>query len=366
MLPLLALAALQTPTAFKDPYDGLLGPKSLMLRTPTGRMDKPVVSPKHGWEFDYTVGGYVGTGEAKGLRFALYSQESTAGSARPESVVRTLLRLYSFNYKVLGLDHRPLDRGPATPPSQIVTAYLCYGGDPGGEQLFDVDSSIGGAPVNTVYFYDLRSFTDPVEATREVAHEYGHATLPPIGGDYTAPEAWANGYLGEKLYLGYLAEARRTGALGPEDTFGATPEALRAWVRKNVDPLVDDALANGPRPALLARKDKAGMDALFGLALATARLYGPRLMVRALIVGGNDAKAFPSAASTAAEEPEWTTLQVPAAMMGKPVWAPVGDGDVKTLQRRVSGATVLEARDGWAHLRPTNATVKIVVRGVKR
>jgi hypothetical protein len=364
MLPLLALAVLQQPdTSFKaDTLSGLLGKDSLLIRTPVERLPSAKRSPKQGWEFDWTSAGYVGfphDPSRQELRFELFSQESTQGSARPESVVRALLRLFSYNRAALNLDH-------SAEFAKVVTVYLCYGGDPGGEQLFDVDNSLGGAKVNTVYFYDLRSFTDPVETTREVAHEYGHATLPAVGGTYTAPEAWSNGLLGEKLYLSYLAEARRKGELGPEDTFGASPEALRAWVRKNVDPLVDDALLNGPRPALLAGKGKASMDAFLGLALLTSRLYGPGQLVRALFIGGTDAKAFPAAAATAAEEREWTSLAIPAELAGKPVWVPVGDADKREIQKRVSNAEVLETRDGWAHLQVRNPTVKVVVRGIKR
>ena len=365
MLPLLALALLQQPdTLFKEePLSGVLGKDSLMIRTPTERLPKARRSPKQDWEFDWTVAGYVGldplSPERKELRFELFSQESTQGSARPESVVRTLLRLFSYNKTALRLEHSPEF-------SKVVTVYLCFGGDPGGEQLFDTDRSLNGAKVNTVYFYDLRSFTDPVEATREVAHEYGHATLPAVGGSYTSPEAWSNGILGEKLYLSYLAEARRKGELGPADTFGATPEALQAWVRRNVDPLVEDALVNGPRPALLAGTGKASMDAFLGLALLTARLYGPAKLTQALFVGGNDPKAFPDAAATAAEEREWTSLSIPADLAAKPVWVPVGDADKRELQKRVSNATVLEARSGWARIQIGNPAVKPVVRGIKR
>ena len=361
MLPFFALALLQQSEApFKqDTFDGLLGKGSLMIRTPTERLPKPKLAPKQGWEFDWNTAGYVGSADRMELRFELFSQESTQGSARPESVMRNLLRLFSYNRKVLNLEHSPEF-------AKVVTAYLCYGGEPGGEQLFDVDKALNGAKVNTIYFYDLRSFTDPVETTREVAHEYGHATLPAVGGSYTAPEAWSNGILGEKLYLTYLAEARTKGTLRPEDTFGATPEALRAWVRKNVDPLVEDALLNGPRPTLLAGKSKASMDAYLGLALLTSRFYGGAPLVRALFIAGTEPTAFPDAAATAAEEPPATSIAVPEAFRSKPFWMPVGEGDKKTLQKRVSNATILEVRSGWARMQVGNPAVKVFVRGIAR
>ena len=343
MLPLLALAVLQQERRVtKDTnLDGLQGKDSLLIQVPVDRMKKPKVSPKQAWEFDWTVAGYVGDANRKEMRFDVYSQESTQGSARAESVTRTLLRLADFNRTKMRLDH---DREFG----KIVQIYLCYGGDPGGEQLFDVDNGLGGSKVDTVYLYDLRSFTDPVEATREVAHEYGHAVLPPVGGAYAAPERWANGYLGEKLYLSYLADAREAKRLGPEDTLGATPAALRAWVKRNVDPLVDKALVEGPKAKDLAGSDKAAMDSFFGLALATARLYNPVVLHRALLIAGNDPKAFPDAASVASEEDHLYTLNIPDSLHGKAIWLPLGK-DPK--RRMLMGASVLGWRDGWAHVR---------------
>ena len=353
MLPLLALAVLQHEgRVTKDTnLDGLLGKDSLLIQVPVERLKRPKLSPKQGWEFDWTVAGYVGNANQKEMRFDVYSQESTQSSLRAESVTRTLLRLASFNKARMRLDH-------AAEFSKIVQVYLCYGGEPGGEQLFDVDKGLDGAKVNTIYLYDLRSFTDPVEAAREVAHEYGHAVLPPVGGDYAAPEAWANGYLGEKLYLGYLADARETGQIGPEDTFGATPAVLRAWVRKNVDPLVEKALTDGPQAKALAGKDKAAMDAFFGLALATARLYNPVALHRALLVAGGDPKAFPDAASVASEEAHLYTLDVPASLHGKAIWLPLGKDPKKS---RIMGASPIgnERRDGWVHVRVGSGPVVV-------
>ena len=338
--------------------DGLLGPKTLLIRTQTERLSHPKRSPKQGWEFDWSTAGFVGgfkppNTDLKERRFELFSQESTQGSTRPEGVVRMLLRLFSYNISYMRLEHAPEF-------SKTVTVYLCFGGDPGGEQLVDVDNQTGGDKVDTIYFYDLKSMTDPVEAVREVAHEYGHAVLPPLGGDYTAPEAWANGYLGEKLYLSYLARAREAKEKDPArlyaaDTLGATAPALRAWVVKNVDPLVADALTNGPRPALLARKDKAGMDAAFGLILATAQLYNPYVMCRALYANGADPKTFPEAAATAAAEPRQITLSIPPALRSKPIWIPIGPDRKKNV---VQGATEMGPRkDGWVRIQPGRTDV---------
>lgn len=360
MLPLIAALAFQQEGApFKETtIDGLLGPKSLVIRTQTERLSQPKRSPKQGWEFDWSVGGFVGgfrppNQDLKALRFELFSQESTLTKVRAENVVRLLLRLYSYNISYLRLDH-------ADEFDKAVTVYLCFGGDPGGEQIFEADNQNGGKKVDDIYFYDLNSLTDPVETVREVAHEYGHAVLPPLGGSYTAPEAWANGYLGEKLYLSYLAQARSEGRLAREETFGATEAALHAWVRKNVDPLVEDALVNGPRPALLAGKGKASMDAALGLALAAAQVYGsagPYLMHRALRYCGGDPTAMPDAFDMAAKEVSQATLTIPAALKSKPIWIPLGQDRKKN---RLLGANVLEVRkDGWTRILPGRTIVVV-------
>ncbi len=354
MLPLLALAVLQQGegTKFKVQYlDGALGPRTVMLQTPLERLPNPKTSPKYNWQFDWTTAGYVNYKEGASLCFELYSQESTQGSPRPEAVVRNLMRLYSYNVDKLRLEHSP-EFG-----NGLVSVYLCYGGEPGGEQLYDVDRQDGReTKVNSIYLYDLRSFTDPVEAAREVAHEYGHATLPPVGG-FTAPEDWANGYLGEKLYLSHLARELAAKRLEPADAMGATAEQLGKWVEKNVDPLIADAAAQGPRPALLAGKGKASMDAFLSLALWTARLYDEKAMVKALFINGpTEAKSFPDAIGEAADLREITTLQIPASLRSKPIWVPVGPNG------RVSGAKTLETKNGWARIQAGTTPVVVINR----
>jgi hypothetical protein len=364
MLPLFALAVLQRPgTVYQQAaFDGLLGKESIRVVKPIERMPEPRFSgktfgePPQPWRFEWNVAGYSKTEEGYHLRFDLWSQESTVGSKRPEAVVRALLRLQNYNEAKLRLQHASVFEG-------IVTVFLCYGGEPGGEQLVETQHVEGDLPhgvppqdrkIDAIYLYDLRSFTQPVEMMREVAHEYGHATLPPVGG-FTQPEDWANGYLGEKLYLGYLAGALKRGELAPDDAMGATAKDLEAWTAKNVEPLVEDAATEGPRAALLAGKSKASMDAFIGLALWTARLYDEKLMTRALAINGPNAKDFPDSVSTAVEERHLTTLNIPASLRGKPIWIPVGMDKKKCW---VMGAQELTPRkNGWVKIKPSPIVV---------
>ena len=360
MLTLLAFAALQVSDDAVDfsYVDGILGKRSIMIRTPKVRLKPPKFSPKPfgeppaPWQFDWTTGAYVATGESYRARIEVFSQEAIRSTSRPTSVARLFGQLYSFNAARLRLDHST-EFG-----NGVVSVYLCFGGKSGGEQLYDIETGPEGErKVNTIYLYDLPSFTDPVEMVREIAHEYGHATLPPVGG-YSAPENWSNGLLGEKLYLPYLAAARRKGEISGADTMGATADALDAWTKRNVDPLVASAALNGPRASLLAAKDKPSMDAFLGLALLTARLYGPKTMTRALIANGVlSATTFPAAAATAAEEPETTILDIPPTLRTKPIWIPLGAG-------RLSGAKILSKKAGWARIQAS--TGPVVVRGIPR
>lgn len=346
MLPLIALVALQSEgTVYKQlTLDSLLGPQSLMILTPVERMPMPRLSPKKfgeppkPWEFDWNTTGYSKIDGGQRIRIDLWSQESTKGSKRPEQVLRMLMRLYAYNVSRLRLQHSRDYDG-------MVNVFLCYGGEPGGEQLIEVDHQPDGdQKIDSIYLYDLRSFTDPVEMVREVAHEYGHATLPPIGG-FKEPEEWANGYLGEKIYMTYLAEALAKGELGTDDVMGATAQGIAAWKAKNIDPLVTAAAINGPQTSVLAGKSKASMDAFIGLALWTKQLYGERAMTRALVMNGVDAKEFPASIATASEEPDIASLKIPEDLRGRPIWVPAGTG-------KFAGVTVLDtkSRPGWAKI----------------
>ncbi|HWA83086.1 MAG TPA: hypothetical protein VG820_06635, partial [Fimbriimonadaceae bacterium] len=87
----------------------------------------------------------------------------------------------------------------------------------------------------------------------------------PIGG-FKQPEVWADGYLGEKLFLKWLKNDIAAGRLTSDDAMGAGLDKLSAWVAKNVDPLIDQAAYQEPVPALI-NESKGGMDDFIGLAL---------------------------------------------------------------------------------------------------
>lgn len=312
-------------------------PKSttiLMYQGPVEPLDPPKESPKKfgvdktPWQFPWMTDGFAQTSRLRLQKyFRVFAQEQKGD--RIGQVTQMLLRLWNLNYDRLGLTHSPQFDGG------LVEVYLCFGGRPGGEQLFDVDKGIDlrthkpvDVPVNTIYIYDMASFTDPVEMAREVAHEYGHATLPPIGG-YTSPEYWADGYLGEKLMLRWIRDDMAAGRLGPLDAMGVTKEQLDKWLEANVDPLVQKAAVTFPSPSLLGKKDDSGMNAFIGESLYVDTILGDAVYARSLKMGVTDVRDYPANAVLAAEEPIEAPLTIPPFLYGKSIWIPLGTGKLK-------------------------------------
>lgn len=318
------------------------GIRRAVVYVPDERLDPPKVSPKQKWMFDWLSEGLVRpkpSDEALQPRFRVFSQEHKLFDDLAPVVTRMALRLWEYNFYHLGIDHANKYN------AHIVDFYLCFGGTAGGEQLFGEDDEGGHThSVNTIYIYDLSSFSSPVEMAREVAHEYGHATLAPVGG-YTDPEDWANGYLGEKLYLRWIRDEMAAKRLTSDDAMGASYDAINAWVKKNVDPWVVQS-ATRPPTVNIARTDAAGMHAFLGLALYLGAILPEDVFSRSLMtIGSTSATDYPSAAVGAVETHAEVSLNIPPLLKGEQLFVPVGKG-------RISGARVLSTTDGWAKIQP--------------
>jgi hypothetical protein len=312
------------------------------LRIPYEPLPAPKRSPLIEGGFHRTVTGMAQLRGQFVPRFRVFRQQV---SGKPEEDVsagaaRLLLRLWEVNYYRLRLDHS------LEYQLQTVDAYLCDGGKPGGEHRFTVDKddrTPGGSPakVNTVHIYDVGGLTKPAEWFRELAHEYGHATLPPVrveGG----PETWANGDLGERLYAVWMLGLMREGKASPADAMGASAEDLEAYVEAKVRPLVGKVASNGPDAEALAGHGQAAYDAYLGLACHAQAVLPPSVFARSLVLADDQSPgAYLRATVAAAEEAaEWT----PRAPAGKASWLPLG-------RSKLRGGTVIERRDGWAKVR---------------
>lgn len=271
------------------------------------------------------------------LRFRIFSQLEITHTGTSPAVAALLLRLWRFNYEEMIMDHKPDYR-------RLVDVYLCEGGEPGGEHMFteDLEAPKGqSSKANTIYIYELPTFVEPLEKLREIAHEYGHATLAAVGG-YKAPEYWANGFLGEKLFLCRLAQEA-----GEQDwMMGTKVSDLKNWIEKECKPLSTSAAQASPFTALKGN-DEPAMDRYIGLMLWLQIVLPPKLVGRAMkFQSSSDATTVPKNVVDAIEGAGPFTFTVPDHLRQKTIWLPFGNFTLK-------GAKVLTKKSGWVQVQPT-------------
>jgi hypothetical protein len=303
----------------------------------------PKKCPKYRWEFPFCIEALARptpVAEPQ-TRFRVFSQSPKAGLLA-RSVARCLLRLWDLSNRNLSIDN-PMLFG------SIVEVYLCDGGSAGGEQ--GIFSRPGDRPANCIYIYRLDTFTEPVEMAREVAHEYGHAVLPAVGG-FVAPEDWGNGYLGEKLFLTWMSQEALEGKITPDDVMGASAEALRDWVARFAFPLADHIWRFTAREAVLAGKGQSALDEYIGLVLYLKEAF-PQCLARAMkLAGGSDAVSVLRGAIDAVNERDSWEVSLPARLKTD-VWLPLRG------KLRIKAGTVLNRRGDWVLIRPAVPTLKI-------
>src|SRR5574340_253530 len=217
------------------------GPDYAFLFTPDGlaahageRLDR-----LRGWSFPRLVYGYVRDPAALRwqLRVRVHYPESQAALA--QATLKTTLALYGAVRGTLGFDPTK-GKGP-------LDVWLCEQGPPG---AFGAGASI--------YLQAVATEREPSEWLRELAHEYGHTALPGLGGFTRTDDPWADGELGELLFVKYLAAAKADWLPWP-----AAPAEAAARVRR------EELIARAPKPnaKLLAGVDAKARDHLLGLAI---------------------------------------------------------------------------------------------------
>lgn len=295
------------------------------------------------YAFSYSLAGYgkydVGDPQFD-IKFQVFSQDRATHENIAPKVVRMLLNLWDMNFQKMSIDHMKIYN------NRVVDVYLCWGGKPGGEQRFDIDPDTNGK-VNTIYIYDLPSFKEPLEMAREVAHEYGHASLTPIGG-FKQPEDWANGYLGEKFYLLNLRDALKANRIGTVDTMDTELSKLNDWVRKNVDPLIKLSAEQGPREELMKGTGQGAMDATNGLVLYLYKLLPTDVFVRSFKIFGQDATAdgYLRAVRDAVETAGRVPLNIDPAWKNIAIWVPTGK------KGKILNGTLVRREGDWSLIRP--------------
>lgn len=299
------------------------------------------------YEFEWLTEGYghawTSTAEPQ-LRFRVFSQDRKVHEELGPPTTSLLLRLWSYNFSELKIDHKP-DYNRS-----CVDVYLCFAGDPGGEQLFDSDPQAKGISnkVNTIYIYDLPSFKEPLEKVREVCHEYGHASLPAVGG-YDKPEYWANGYLGENLFMARLAKQN----LEASDLLGCDPSVLAKYVKTKVEPMAFKGATNFPSTAWLSGKTPEHMDRYIGLMLWMQQILPPSILAQSMkIMRTYNPKDVPDAIVDACDGIESLSITIPPAFVGKKIWLPFG-------RHSVSGAKVLGKSGNWISVYAPKTPIQI-------
>lgn len=232
-----------------------------------------------------------------------------------------------------------------------VEVWMTRSGEAGGEQFR-----------NHLYLYDLLSERTGIEWARELAHEYGHYLLPGASG-YTEPENWANGMLGERLFLKWLADDIAAGRLEAAEVPFVRPSDLEDYRAKQVTPLLSRMRTNGPDTALLAKTDRHAMDAFTGLLLYADELYGSAVLFNLLdyLPQGPAARGpdFLHALQQWADGAETLTLTLPSSGEGM-VYLPRGTFRVRAVGPSpktlaiARGATVVREGGGWTARVPTS------------
>lgn len=317
--------------------------------------EEPQKCPRHPWVFPFVTAGYGRTDAGQSgvnIRFRVFSQYRNETLDNDPSVwaSRMLLRMWDINFHRLGIDNPERYK-------KEVHVFLCTEGEPGGEHMF-VNADLGTpskpnfVDMNAIFVYQVQTLTEPIEFAREVAHEYGHASLPQIG-PFQGPEAWANGDVGERIFLKWLAEDVRSGKLSSADVAKTKQADLDNYVAARVTPLVKKTAESGPDLSLLAKDTKEAYNAYVALACYGQAVLPAKAFGRALkITAGNRGSDFAAALVDACEEVSELELRVPEGVSRRTLWLPLGKGSV------VNGS--VRARKGdWAQVTAGGPTIKI-------
>ena len=242
---------------FGEPYPGLL----FTPQESSDASDEKNHQPYHAVCAIYAAESAGGAIIRYTRRFLVHAPDADS-LPLAKRVGRLLALLHGENRERLGYEHPKM-----TPTVDVWLSRQAGAG---------LDADIGGEQFgNQIYLCRIFAERSPTEWAREVAHEYGHFALPGVTG-FTEPEAWANGVLGERIFLKWLRQDLLRERLKPADIPFITPQQLEDYFDAQITPLILKIAQSGPNPKLLAQKDAAGMDALIGLLLACDSLYGSR------------------------------------------------------------------------------------------
>ena len=197
------------------------------VATSTPQGDAPAVTdPLFGGQYTTATSVYVREGTQWWLRFTVHC------ALRDDlPLARNVGRLLGAIWRQAGVRFGTLCARLRERP---VDVWLSRSGAAGGEHWR-----------TDIYLLDIGSPRTGIEWAREVAHEYGHYLLPGASG-YTDPESWANGVLGERLFLWWLQRAAQAGSADAASLPFVSRADLDDYAAKQVTPLIDREASRAP------------------------------------------------------------------------------------------------------------------------
>ena len=270
---LITLTDPQLPTQARGVYQGLITTRPLPV-TPSYEKD-----PKYGtdnsfdanptfgrWTFQQMLLAYEFDRDQRcwRLRFRVIWQDVPGQAENRLRLARycamLLLRCSSLLHAYAGLTPRFAADG-------ALNVWLTEKGDPGGETYDE-----------NIYLYNVGVPRSPTEWARELAHEYGHEALPPVGG-YAKPEWGASGYLGERLFLRWLLLNRDAKADSHPWVRGLDEQEIKTG---RIEQVIRQFAALGPDSQAMRGTDKVAMDGFLGMACYLEMSRGSEYLITLL------------------------------------------------------------------------------------
>jgi len=154
-----------------------------------------------------------------------------------------------------------------------VSAFYCLvkdelGFDPTGRWADPIDIWVTGkgepgarAQGRSIYLYAVGTERTPGEWLRELGHEYGHVSLPGLGGFKDSDDEWADGDIAELLFPKWLS------ARGVPEWMPWSVQEWEAASAPERERLMGRVRSKGLDPTLVGGTEAAAREYLVGLAL---------------------------------------------------------------------------------------------------
>ncbi len=175
-----------------------------------------------------------------------------------QQALRATLAFYCLTKEKLGFD-------PTGKWGDPIDVWVTSMGEPGAR-----------AQGRSIYLYAVETERTPGEWLRELGHEYGHVSLPGIGGFEDTDDVWADGHMAELLFPKWLT------ASGAPEWMPWSVEEWEAEAKPERERLLGLARGTAPTEALLTGTDEAAREYLVGMVLAVEEEGGPEALAKAL------------------------------------------------------------------------------------